>query len=116
MFTCTPHVLWRAEFLAARAPNHLAFEPRPDVAPLLRIMDEYERYAVALVDKTCARLFSVFMGEIEESDALRDTDAVGRTDQGGWSQARYQRPRGRRARPGAHGALRQLLPSDPTAS
>ena len=91
VFTCTPHVLWRAEFLTVRAPNHLVFEPRPDVAPLLRIMDEYERYAVALVDKTRARLFSVFIGEIEESDALRDTDAVGRTDQGGWSQARYQR-------------------------
>jgi hypothetical protein len=91
VFTCAPHVLWRAEFLAVRAPNHLVFEPKPDVAPLLRIMDEYERYAVALVDKTRARLFSVFMGEIEESDALRDTDAIGRTDQGGWSQSRYQR-------------------------
>jgi peptide chain release factor subunit 1 len=91
VFTCAPQVLWRAEFLAVRAPNHLVFEPKPDVAPLLRIMDEYERYAVALVDKTRARLFSVFMGEIEESDALRDTDAIGRTDQGGWSQANYQR-------------------------
>lgn len=90
-FTCAPRILWRAEFLAVRAPNHLVFEPKPDVAPLLRIMDDYERYAIALVDKTRARLFRVFMGEIEESQALRDTDAVGRTDQGGWSQARYQR-------------------------
>jgi peptide chain release factor subunit 1 len=91
VFTCAPHVLWRAEFLTVRTPNHLVFEPRPDVAPLLRVMDEYEQYAVALVDKIRARLFTVFMGEIEESEALRDTDAVGRTDQGGWSQARYQR-------------------------
>jgi hypothetical protein len=90
-FTCAPQTLWRAEVLAVRAPNHLAFELKPDVAPLLRIMDEYERYAIALVDKTRARLFSVFMGEIEESEALRDTDAVRRTDQGGWSQANYQR-------------------------
>jgi peptide chain release factor subunit 1 len=91
VFTSAPHVLWRADFLAVRTPNHVVFEAKPDVAPLLRIMDEYERYAVALVDKARARLFSVFMGEIEENDALRDTDAVGRTDQGGWSQARYQR-------------------------
>ena len=91
VLTSAPRVLWRAEFLAVRVPNHLVFEPRPDVAPLLRIMDEYERYAVALIDKTRARLFTVFMGEIEESDSLRDTDAVGRTDQGGWSQAGYQR-------------------------
>ena len=91
VFTCSPHALWRAEFLAVRVPNHLVFEPKPDVAPLLWVMDEYERYAVALVDKRRARLFTVFMGEIEETDALRDTDAIGRTDQGGWSQARYQR-------------------------
>jgi hypothetical protein len=37
----------------------------PDLAPLLRLLDEHERYAVALVDKEKARLFSVFLGEIE---------------------------------------------------
>jgi peptide chain release factor subunit 1 len=91
VFTCAPAVLWQAEFLAVRAPNHLVFEPKPDLAPLLRIMDEYERYAVALVDKTRARLFTVFLGEIEESDELRDTDAIGKHGQGGMSQSRYQR-------------------------
>ena len=36
VFTCAPAVLWQAEFLAVRAPNHLVFEPKPDLAPLLR--------------------------------------------------------------------------------
>jgi hypothetical protein len=39
---------------------------------LLEILDAYERYAVALVDKRYARLFTVFLGEIEESKAFED--------------------------------------------
>jgi peptide chain release factor subunit 1 len=70
--------------------DHLAFEPTPDLAPLLELVDEYERYAVALVDKETARLFTVFLGEIEESEAFRDS-VPGKHDQGGPSQARYQR-------------------------
>ncbi|MCL6641247.1 MAG: host attachment protein [Candidatus Rokubacteria bacterium] len=73
-----------------RVRDHLAFEPVPDVAPLLELFDEYERYAVALVDKEHARLFTVFGGEIEESEAFADF-VPGKHDQGGWSQTRYQR-------------------------
>jgi peptide chain release factor subunit 1 len=60
------------------------------VAPLLDVVDEYERYAIVLVDKRHARLFSVYMGEIEESDKLQDF-VPGKHDQGGYSQANYQR-------------------------
>jgi peptide subunit release factor 1 (eRF1) len=61
------------------------------VAPLLEVTDEYERYAVALVEKDRARLFSVFMGALEESDALRDEQVPARHDQGGVSQSHFQR-------------------------
>jgi len=36
------------------------------IVPLLDILDDYERYGVVLVDKAHARLFTVFIGEIEE--------------------------------------------------
>jgi peptide chain release factor subunit 1 len=70
--------------------SHLTFEPQPDVAPLLALADEYERYAVAVVDKGNARILSVFVGEIEEREEIRDL-VISKHDQGGWSQARYQR-------------------------
>lgn len=89
VFSCTPRGLWRPEDLAVRVMSHLVFEPHPDVAPLLRILDEYERYSVALVDKEKAQLFSVFAGEIEQTDALKD-DVPGKHDQGGVSQRKYQ--------------------------
>ena len=88
--SCSPRNLWRADFLAVRVMNHLAFEPTPDVAPLLRIVDEYERYAVAVVDKETARLFTVFAGEIEAVETFEDY-VPPHHKQGGPSQANMQR-------------------------
>jgi peptide subunit release factor 1 (eRF1) len=90
VFSCSLRGLWRADFLAVPVMNHVTFEPRPDVAPLLELIDEYERYAVAVVDKEKARLFTVFAGEIEESEHFKDF-VFGKTDQGGISQPDYQR-------------------------
>jgi peptide subunit release factor 1 (eRF1) len=90
IFSCAPRNVWEAEYLPVRVDNHLAFEPKPDLAPLLDVIDEYERYAVALVDKSKARLFSVFMGRIEEHREFEDY-VPPKHDQGGWSQANFQR-------------------------
>jgi peptide chain release factor subunit 1 len=90
VFSCEPGGFWQAHFLAVPVGDHLAFGPTPDLAPLLALVDEYERYAVALVDKEHARLFTVFLGEIEESETFEDF-VPGKHDQGGYSQARLQR-------------------------
>ena len=39
---------------------------KPYLRPLLEIIDEHERYGVILTDRSQARLFSIFLGEIEE--------------------------------------------------
>lgn len=90
VFSCAPRDVWQAEYLPVRVDNHLAYEPKPDLGPLLDVVDEYERFAVALVDKGKARLFTVFMGRIEEHRELEDY-VPPKHDQGGWSQANFQR-------------------------
>ncbi len=42
------------------------WEEKPYVRPLVEAVDEYERYGVALVDREKGRLFTVYLGEIEE--------------------------------------------------
>jgi peptide chain release factor subunit 1 len=42
------------------------WQETPYVAPMLEVLDEYERYGVVLADKEQARLFTVFIGEIAE--------------------------------------------------
>jgi peptide subunit release factor 1 (eRF1) len=61
---------WAREIKVA-VRNNARWNDAPYVAPLLEIFDEYERYGVVLADREHARLFTVFMGEIEEhQDAL----------------------------------------------
>jgi peptide chain release factor subunit 1 len=90
VFSCTERELWETYRLPAAERDELTFQHTPHLAPLLDIIEDYERYAVAVVDKEKARLFTVFMGQIEESTAFAD-DVPGKHDQGGWSQLKYQR-------------------------
>jgi peptide subunit release factor 1 (eRF1) len=90
VFSCEPRALWKAQFLQVPVRDHMVFERRPDVAPLLEVLDEFERYAVAMVDKSHARLFTVFAGEIEAVETFADY-VPPHHQQGGPSQANMQR-------------------------
>jgi peptide subunit release factor 1 (eRF1) len=58
-------LFWSGE-LRASLPTDVRWDPTPYVRPLLEVLDANERYGVVLVDKERARLFTVFLGEIEE--------------------------------------------------
>jgi peptide subunit release factor 1 (eRF1) len=57
-------VWWRV--IAASLPSDARWSETPYIRPLLETLDEFERYGVVLSDRAHARLFTVFMGEIEE--------------------------------------------------
>jgi peptide chain release factor subunit 1 len=57
---------WRIYDLNAPVRQQAWWEETPHVRPLLELFEEYERFGVILADKTHARLFVVFLGEIEE--------------------------------------------------
>jgi peptide chain release factor subunit 1 len=46
--------------------NDAHWDETPYLRPLLEALDEYERYGVVLIEHGRSRLFTVFMGEIEE--------------------------------------------------
>lgn len=90
VFSCRPRDLWVWLPLPVRVAESVSLSRRPYLRPLLDVLDEHERYAVALVDKENARLFTVLLGEIEEHTQFEDL-VPGKHAQGGWSQANYQR-------------------------
>ncbi len=90
VFSSTPRDFWQVWPLPVVVAEGCYLGRRPYLRPLLDVLDEYERYAVALVDKEKARLFLVELGEIEEQEQVDDL-VPGKHDQGGWSQANYQR-------------------------
>ncbi len=90
IFSCAEHGLWHVYRLPERVYDLLVFDQRPYLRPLLTMIDNQERYGVILVDRQQARLFQVFLGEIEEyTDLVSDVPRYHK--QGGWSAARYQR-------------------------
>lgn len=70
-----------------RSQTHL--DSTPHIRPLLYLLDQYERYAVIVVDRNHARFFTVFLGAL---DSLKEfsSDTPQRHHQGGWSQKRFQ--------------------------
>jgi peptide chain release factor subunit 1 len=78
------------------------------LSPLLEVWDDYERYGVILTDKTRARLFTVFLGEVEEAQEVFAPADVRHLVTTGtdhlWSQKRFQR----RAEVHARWHLRQV--------
>jgi peptide chain release factor subunit 1 len=95
------NLFWQRE-LKVPTRNAVFWNETPYVRPLMAVMDEFERYGVILTDRAQSRLFTVFMGEIEEhhetfaEDEVRRSKATG-TDQM-WSQMRFQRKAEERAR------------------
>jgi peptide chain release factor subunit 1 len=68
--------------------QRVTLDRSPYVEPLLHA--EQETWCVLLVNRRSARLFRGNVGGLEETDRIED-DVHRRHDQGGWSQARYQR-------------------------
>jgi peptide chain release factor subunit 1 len=65
----------------------------PALGPLVDVIDEQERVVVLLIDKERTRLFTIFLGEIEERTVFFD-EVPGKQATGDWfglSQKRYQR-------------------------
>jgi peptide chain release factor subunit 1 len=81
--------------LPYRPVDSVSWGARPHLALLQAVLDEYERVAVLLFDSERARLFSVFLGAVEEEREIAD-DVPGKQATGGWfglAQSRYARHR-----------------------
>jgi hypothetical protein len=89
VFACEPAGL--LEVLSLRRPvdSRVVVERTPHVEPLVARADG-ERWVVALVNRRCARIFRGAGDALEETDRVED-DVHSQHDQGGWSQARYER-------------------------
>ncbi len=79
--------------LPKRPAESVHFGELPVLVPLEAAVDDAERVAILLFDKETARLFTIFMGEIEARHTLFD-EVPGKQKTGGWfalSQGRYAR-------------------------
>jgi peptide chain release factor subunit 1 len=79
--------------LPYRPTDTVTWSTLPRLEPLQAAADEFERMAVLLFDKERARLFTIFIGQLEERRFIED-DVPGKQATGDWfalAQTRYAR-------------------------
>ena len=76
--------------LGVSLANRVNYQTRPFVRPLIEARDEFERYGVVLTDRARARLFTVFLGSIEEKHEAFAEAEVRKFDASGSDQMRSQ--------------------------
>ena len=89
VFACGPADLLEVVRLPHPIESRALLDERPCVEPLIR-NGASERWCVLLVNRRTARIFFGTADDLEESDRITD-DVHQQHDQGGWSQANYER-------------------------
>ena len=89
VFASERNDLFEALKLPRSVPNRVAIGHSPLVGPLAKLARR-ERWCLALVNRRDARIFRGSPDGLREVQQIHD-DVIGQHDQGGWSQARYQR-------------------------
>ncbi len=85
---------WREYHINVPLKNVIIIDRTPYVKPLMDVLDNYQHYAVLLVDKESARIFVIHLGDIVEYGEVHTADIPGKHKKGGWfalSQNHYER-------------------------
>jgi peptide chain release factor subunit 1 len=90
LFSCADGGLWEEVLVPRPLRDRAVVAPEPYVLPLEALVETYQSFCTVVVDREKARIFLSKMGRIQEATGIFD-DVPGQHDQGGWSQARYQR-------------------------
>lgn len=89
-FSCSSLGMWEDVETPRPLKDRAMLADHPYVMPLEALLETYQSFCTVIVDREKARIFLARMGRIREATELLD-DVPNRHEQGGWSQARYQR-------------------------
>ncbi len=82
--------IWRVYEIPRDVESQISIGFEAQVAPLFRLLEQLETFCTCIISRDRARIFHGVMEEISEIVQILD-EVPGQHDQGGWSQARYER-------------------------
>jgi peptide chain release factor subunit 1 len=93
ILSCSAKKFWRVLTLNLSLHSQLTVGPKSYTRPLTLLLDEYRRFLVILVERSKARLFEVYAGEIREyTDVFDDVPSkVKMGGYGGYEERRIER-------------------------
>ncbi len=83
IFSCTAQDIWEVFLLRQPVRDLLVLNLSAYIRPLVFTLNEYRRICVLLIDRTRARIFEIFMGEMEEQSGIF-SDVPSKVREGGW--------------------------------
>jgi len=90
IFSSQPGNIREVVHLDVLVPTFVTVDRTANIGLLAQVLDEYPRFAVAVVQRDHAMLY-ITEQRLAEGLPEISSDVPGRHDQGGWSQARFQR-------------------------
>lgn len=94
LYSCVKKEFWQRYDLNIEIKDELIIDKTPYTNPLFDLLDNYQKYGILLVDKRSARVFLVFLGDIEEYGMVEHDHVPGKHKKGGWfalAEKRYER-------------------------
>jgi len=92
IFASNTHNFFKSVPLHIEVNNSLIVDSSPYIRPLARILDELEPFTLILLNSNHAKIFSIYLGQVEDKKNL-SSDIMNKHKKGGMSQARFQRIR-----------------------
>jgi peptide chain release factor subunit 1 len=92
LFISEPKGYFKALGLPHDINNNLVVDTSPYIRPLARLLDEWEEYAIILLNNNEAKMYVVTLGAIKDKERLT-AHIMNKHKKGGWSQMRFQRLR-----------------------
>ncbi|PLS79513.1 MAG: hypothetical protein CYG59_12820 [Chloroflexi bacterium] len=91
IFACNAEGVWNVVPLQVPVETQLYEDRYPHIFHLARIIDDYETFAVVLVDSQDSRIFVVSLNEAEKAGEADAGENIRRFEAGGWGQMLFQR-------------------------
>jgi peptide chain release factor subunit 1 len=92
LFRSEPMQFFEAFGFPHEIKNSMVVDTSPYIRPLAQMMDEWESYAIILINNNEAQLFSVSLGSMMDKKRLV-AHIMNKHKKGGWSQMRFNRLR-----------------------
>ncbi|WP_455392673.1 baeRF10 domain-containing protein [[Eubacterium] cellulosolvens] len=92
MFVSGPMEYFGAFGLPHKISNGLVVDTSPYIRQLAQLMDEWENYAMVLINNNEAEMFVISLGAVRDQKHLT-AHIMNKHKKGGWSQMRFQRLR-----------------------
>lgn len=90
LFASSRAGIWRVYEIPRDIESQISIGFETQIAPLIRLLGQLDAFCTCIISRDRARIFHGVMAQISEIGEILD-EVPGQHDQGGWSQARYER-------------------------